>query len=109
VPVLARSFEERGIATVVVTMMPVWSERIGVPRTLGVEHPYGQPMGPAGDQARQRQVFRRALEVLEAAPGPAYIEESDYEWPDAKQARKSWHPSEPAPIVREILAKSESS
>jgi hypothetical protein len=104
VSVLARTFEEAGIATVIVTMMPAWSERIGVPRTLGVEHPYGQPMGPAGDIERQREVFRQALGVLERAPGPDYIEESEYEWPDARAARKTWHPSKPSPIVRQMLA-----
>lgn len=104
--VLARAFEERGISTVLVTMMPAWSARLGVPRTLGVEHPYGQAMGPAGDRARQREVFRQALEVLARAPGPDYITESDYEWPDPKQARKSWHPPEQAPIVRHMLEQS---
>ncbi len=101
--VLARTFEDRGIATVIVTMMPVWAERIGVPRTLAVEHPYAQTMGPAGDARRQRQVFRRALDVLVRAEAPGHIEESDYEWPEP-DAHKTWHPPEPAPIVREMLA-----
>lgn len=100
--VLAREVEAAGIATVLVTMMPTWSERIGVPRTLAVEHPYGQPMGPAGDRARQREVFRHALDLLARAERPGQIEESAYEWPMA-DARKRWHPPEPAPIVSEFL------
>lgn len=101
---LARTLEERGITTVIVTMMPVWSERIGAPRTLGVEHPYGQTIGPAGDRERQREVFRAALDVLASAEEPGYIAESPFEWPDAKDARKAWHPPEPPPIVRQMLA-----
>jgi D-proline reductase (dithiol) PrdB len=104
VTVLAHSFEAHGIATVVVTPMPVYAERIGMPRTLGVEHPYGQPMGPAGDRARQRDVLDAALRVLERATQPGHVEESPWEWPDARQARKTWHPSEPSPIVAQMLA-----
>jgi D-proline reductase (dithiol) PrdB len=104
VTVLAHALEARGIATVVVTPMPIYSERIGLPRTLGVEHPYGQPMGPAGDRARQQQVLDAALAVLERATEPGHIEESPWDWPDARQARKTWHPSEPSPIVAQMLA-----
>ena len=100
---LARIIEEHGVSTVIVTMMPVWSERCGAPRTLGVEHPYGQPIGPSGDSRRQAEVFEHALGVLERADRPGYIEESAYEWPDARQARRDWHPKEPAPIVRQML------
>ncbi len=103
---LARIIEEHDVSTVIVTMMPVWSERIGAPRTLAVEHPYGQPIGPAGDADRQRDVLEHALGVLERADRPGYIEESEYEWPDARQARKDWHPAEPAPIVRQMLDQS---
>jgi hypothetical protein len=97
--VLARILEEPGIATVIVTMMPVWSERLGAPRTLGVEHPYGQTMGPAGDAARQRQVFRHALALLERATAPDHLEESPFDWPDGQRARRDWHPPEPSPIA----------
>jgi hypothetical protein len=100
--VLARTFEQSGIATVIVTMMPDWCERIGAPRTLGVEHPFGQAMGPAGDDERQRAVFNQALSVLSGARRPGEIEESDYTWPDPDTARKAWHPPEPSPIVREL-------
>jgi hypothetical protein len=103
VPVLARTFEERGIATVVVTMMPVWSERLGVPRTLAVDHPYGQPMGPAGDRARQSEVFAAALDALERADAPRYVADSPFPWPDPDRARRAWHPPEPSPIVKAAL------
>ena len=98
---LARGIEAYGLATVVVTMMPVVSERAGVPRTLGVEHPFGQTMGPAGDRDRQRDVFAAALDVLRQAPGPGYVgymHDSGWEWPDARRARRRWSPPEPSPI-----------
>jgi hypothetical protein len=98
--VLARILEASGIATVIVTMMPMWSVRLGAPRTLGVEHPYGQTMGAAGDRERQREVFDHALRVLERAQGPDHIEHSDYRWPDERAGRKEWHPPEPSPIAQ---------
>jgi D-proline reductase (dithiol) PrdB len=99
VAVLARAIEAREISTVVVTMMPAYAERLGLPRTLGVEHPYGQPLGPAGGRERQRDVFLAALDVLEQAAEPGYVAESLWEWPDARQARRDWHPKEPSPIA----------
>lgn len=99
---LARTLERAGLATVIVTMMPVWSERIGAPRTLAVPHPYGQPMGPVGDRARQRQVLRRALSMLESAREPGHIEESQFDWPEPQQAKRDWQPSKPAPIIRHL-------
>ena len=101
---LARILEEHGVATVIVTMMPVWSERFGAPRTLAVEHPYGQTMGPAGDAVRQREVFRHALALLERASEPGHVEESPFAWPDAERWRKAWHPPEPSPIVQLMLS-----
>jgi hypothetical protein len=102
--VLARIIEQAGVSTVIVTMMPVWSERLGAPRTLGVEHPYGQPIGPAGDRSRQREVLHHALTMLERAQAPNHLEHSDYEWPDPRSARRSWHPPQPSPIVAQMLA-----
>jgi D-proline reductase (dithiol) PrdB len=104
VALLARAIEAAGVASVVVTMMPVYAERLGLPRTLGVEHPYGQPVGPAENRERQREVFGAALEVLEQASRPGYIAESMWDWPDAREARKAWHPSEPSPIAASMVA-----
>ena len=99
-PVLARTFEDFGISTVTITMMPVWSERIGVPRTLGAEFPFGHPVGHAGDKEEQLLVVRAALQVLETAREPGTIVYLDREWPDADHWRKAWQPAEPSPIIK---------
>lgn len=98
---LARTFEEAGLTTVVVNMMPVWGERYGVPRTLGVEFPFGHPCGMAGDSALQTRVVHAALDLL-ASPGPPpVVADFDEPWPgDFDEWRRAWHPKEPSPIIR---------
>jgi hypothetical protein len=86
--VLARLFEAAGICSVLVTNMPVWSERIGVPRTVGVEFPYGHAFGRPGDRAMQMLVIEAALS----------------EWPQLPdEAKRDWQPLEPSPIVARMI------
>jgi hypothetical protein len=103
VPVLARTLEEAGLSTVLVTPMPFWVERVGVPRALAVEFPFGQILGPVGDAARQRRVVEAALALLETAAGPGTLTHSEETWPCPDQeARKTWQPSQPSPIVAQM-------
>jgi D-proline reductase (dithiol) PrdB len=102
--VLARTFEEAGLSTVLVTVMPYWSERLGVPRTVGVEFPYGHPLGRPGDRDTQMGIVREALRLLEEAAGPGEIRELGYVWPqDLDEAKKDWQPLEPSPIIRMMI------
>jgi len=104
VPVLARTFEEAGLSTVLVTVMPYWAERLGVPRTVGVEFPYGHPLGRPGDRDTQTGIIREALRLLEEATGPGEIRELDYVWPqDLDEAKRDWQPLEPSPIIRMMI------
>ncbi len=103
---LARLFEAAGFSTILVTMMPFWSEKVGVPRTLAVEHPFSLTLGLPNEADRQRQVIREALSVLESATEAGTIAHSDSEWPiAARQARKQWQPSEPSPIIAVLAPK----
>ncbi len=103
-PVLARTFEAAGLSTVLVTMTPYWSERIGVPRTVGVEFPYGHTLGRPGDRETQSTVIRAALALLEAAQAPGEVRELELEWPqEFSEAKKDWQPLEPSPIIRMML------
>jgi hypothetical protein len=100
VPVLARILESTGLATVLVTMMPFWAERVGAPRTLAVEYPFGQTLGRPGDVAGQMRVIRQALEVLERAEKPGTIVHSPEEWSiPEREAMKAWQPEQPSPII----------
>lgn len=99
---LARSFEAQGLSTVIINIMPVWGERYGSPRTLGVEFPFGHTCGMAGDAALQTRVVRAALDVLTGNSGPPpVIVEFPEPWPgDFDEWKKAWHPPVPSPIVR---------
>lgn len=102
-PVLARSLEASGLSTVLITMMPYWAEKVGVPRTLGVEFPFGHTLGVAGDTAQQTRVLMQALELLQKADQPGVIWHSDEVWPEpVEQAIRNWQPAEPSPIITEL-------
>ncbi|HZD57820.1 MAG TPA: hypothetical protein VE136_13895 [Anaerolineales bacterium] len=101
---LARTFEGAGFSTILVTQMPFWAEKTGVPRTLAVEFPFGHILGLPGDPEQQMQVIRQALEVLRSADEPGTIVHSEETWPvPQKEAYKAWQPEEPSPIVQ-VLA-----
>jgi len=103
VPVLARQIEATGIATILVTMMPYWAEKIGVPRTLAVEFPFGQTLGGPGNSGQQMRVIRQALSVLATADEPGTTIHSPEKWPqDVKQAIQGWQPAQPSPIIAEL-------
>ena len=92
------------MSTVLVTMMPYWAERVGVPRTVGVEFPYGHPLGRPSDRQTQMGIIRAALSLLEDAKAPGEIRELDYEWPqELSEAKRDWQPLEPSPIIKMML------
>jgi hypothetical protein len=103
VPVLARTFEQAGLSTILVTPMPYWAEKIGTPRTLAVGFPFGHTLGQPGDQGQQRRVILEALGVLATSQTPGTIIHSEEVWPQATQeAIKSWQPDEPSQIIAEL-------
>ena len=102
-PVLARTLEAAGLATLLITMMPIWAEKIGVPRTLAVEFPFGHPLGAPGDVEQQLRVLMQALEALEHAPQAGYIAHSDERWTEPlEEAVMAWQPKSPSPIIAEL-------
>lgn len=97
---LARTLEAVGLSTILVTMMPFWAEKTGVPRTLAVEFPFSQALGQPNDKQQQMRVIQNALQVLATASVPGTIVHSEEKWPvPQKEAYKNWQPSEPSPII----------
>ena len=64
---VASVLEQRGIATVTLSVMPELTERLAAPRTLIVPFGLGTPVGPAGDVDTQADVIRSALDLVEDA------------------------------------------
>jgi hypothetical protein len=101
VPVLARVIEAAGISTVLVTMMPYWAEKLRAPRTLGVEFPFGHPLGRAGQRDEQLAVIRRALKLLRETTDPGTVWDYEHQWPeDEEEWRRRWQPQEPSPVIK---------
>ena len=100
-PVLARTLEAAGLATIMVTNMPFWAEKMGAPRTLAVEVPFGHTLGQPHAIAQQRRLLDQALEVLETARVPGTIVHSYEIWPVSQQeATQDWQPEESSPLIR---------
>ncbi len=103
---LARTLETAYLSTVLVTMMPYWSEKIGVPRTLAVEFPFGHTLGAPHDAPQQKRVILEVLRVLAEAPEPGGIVHSGESWKESvEDAIQSWQPKEPSPIIAELTPK----
>jgi hypothetical protein len=101
--VLARLFEEAGMATVMVTNMPYWAEKIGVPRALGVEMPFGHILGKPGDRDGQRGIILEALGLLNTADQPGSVLHSTTRWPGSpEEAFHAAHPTDPPPIMGQM-------
>jgi D-proline reductase (dithiol) PrdB len=91
------------MATIMVTNMPFWAEKVGAPRTLAVEFPFGHILGPPGDKELQMRVIRQALDVLENADQPGTIVHSHEVWPGSlEEAQLISNPPEPPPIMDEM-------
>ncbi len=86
--------------------MPYWSERIGTPRTLAVEFPFGHTLGAPGDIPLQRKVLIEAWNALETIRTPGEVIHSNLRWPeDVETAIQRWQPKEPSPIIKELTPK----
>jgi hypothetical protein len=103
VPVLARTLEHAGLSTILVTNMPYWAEKVGVPRTFAVEFPFGHTLGRPHDVSQQMRVIREALNVLETAKAPGTIVHSEEIWPIPQdEAIRAWQPEKPSPIIEHL-------
>jgi len=103
VPVLARIFEAAGMSTILVTNMPFWAEKVGAPRTLAVEFPFGHILGQPHNVDQQMRVLRKALETLEGAQEPGSIAHFQEKWPvPLEEALKDSHPETPPPIMDQM-------
>jgi hypothetical protein len=70
VGVLARVFEEHGLATTSISLVREHTEKVKPPRALFVPFPFGHPLGEANDPELQMRVMRAAFELLDCDTGP---------------------------------------
>jgi len=70
-----RVFEAIGIPTVGIYIRAFEhvAHRMGVSRALITDNPMGRPVGAPGDDERQHEVVRAALELLPMPTGPQIV------------------------------------
>jgi hypothetical protein len=72
--VLARVFEEHGLATTLIGLIAPPVFRVKPPRALIVPFPYGYALGKANDAPFQHRVLGAALELLQENDTPVVRE-----------------------------------
>ncbi len=80
VALLARAYEERGLPTVTLTLLPELTGIVGAPRALSVRFPFGAPCGEAGNGAMHQAVLRETLALLVEAREPGTLREATLRW-----------------------------
>jgi hypothetical protein len=95
----ARSLEEAGFSTVVLTPTYEFNRAVGIPRSAAIEYPYGRPLGQVGDREGQRKVLLMALSVLEKAKRPGEVFHLPFAWPEEPK-KTEWQPPEMSPLIR---------
>lgn len=92
-----RSLEESGLVTVSLTNMPFVTEKIGVPRAVAVEFPFGMIWGHPGEREMHRDIMLHMLEAVETIEKPGTIIELPHAWPEEDFKKRNWFPEEPPP------------
>jgi hypothetical protein len=93
-----REVERAGITTIALSTIPDLTHAVSVPRLAGIEHPFGQTMGKAGDRETQRAVLLAALGAAETMQAPGSIVHLPFEWKGTKKEAKT-EPKIPPPIT----------
>jgi hypothetical protein len=81
VGLVCRLAEERRIATTYVATGRDLAKLVRPPRTLFVNHPMGNIFGAPHDAAQQRDILRRALELIESVTTGGELVDCLSEWP----------------------------
>ncbi len=76
--VLACYLEDEGIATTLVSLVRLHSEKVEPPRALWVPFELGRPLGLPNNPALQTAVLKAALSLLDLAEGPVVLEDFDH-------------------------------
>ncbi|MFQ5702593.1 MAG: hypothetical protein ACE5HT_01070 [Gemmatimonadales bacterium] len=77
---VARKVEARGIATVVVSVMPSATAALPAPRNVVVRFRLGQVFGEPQRRLQHVTIMRHALELVETATQTGTVVELPYRW-----------------------------
>ncbi len=77
---IQRVIEQAGIATIGLTIVRDYTEKIKPPRSLFLRWPFGHPVGEPFHRAQQRTVLLDSLEYLYSIDTPGTIIDLPYVW-----------------------------
>jgi len=84
VSVLGCYLEDEGIATTLVSLVRLHTEKTEPPRALWVPFELGRPLGPPNNPALQIKVLKAALGLLDSTAGPVVLEDFDHPTPETE-------------------------
>jgi D-proline reductase (dithiol) PrdB len=80
VGLIQREIEKVGIATVGISIVREYSEKVQPPRTVFLRWPFGHPVGEPGKLDQQRAVVYEALRALYQITEPGTIIDLPFRW-----------------------------
>ena len=77
---IQREIEKVGIATVGISIVREYTEKVKPPRTVFLHWPFGHPVGEPGNIRQQRAVVLEALRALYQIEQPGTIVDLPFRW-----------------------------
>lgn len=77
---IQREIERVGIATVGITIVRAYTEKVKPPRSVALRWPFGHPLGEPGNRLQQRAVLLEALKALYQIKTPGTIIDLPFRW-----------------------------
>jgi hypothetical protein len=77
---IQREIEGEGIATIGISIVRKFTEKVKPPRTIFLDWPFGHPLGEPFNVAQQRAVLHKAFEALYHIKEPGTIIDIPFRW-----------------------------
>lgn len=90
---IQREIEKEGIATIGISIVREYTEKIRPPRTVALRWPFGHPLGEPGNVEQHRAVVLEALKALYQIREPGMIIDLPFRW-----KREDYSQFQPPPV-----------
>ena len=77
---IQRTIEAAGIATIGISIVRAYTEKVKPPRTVFLPWPFGHPLGEPFNAAQQAAVLERAFDALYTITQPGTIIDLPFRW-----------------------------
>jgi D-proline reductase (dithiol) PrdB len=80
VGLIQREIEKAGIATIGISIVREFTEKVQPPRSVFLRWPFGHPLGEPGNVKQQRSVVLESLKALYTISTPGEIIDLPFRW-----------------------------